>query len=79
MEELEGCRRPGRAGLGTLQLNSEPSNERMARSDPVPSVVVPDESNVLVNPAHPAASEVGVSASPSFSYDLRLLDQVWSR
>ncbi|MXW19101.1 MAG: RES family NAD+ phosphorylase [Gemmatimonadetes bacterium] len=44
----------------------------------VPSVVVPEESNVLVNPAHPEASEVGVSASRSFSYDLRLLDHVRS-
>ena len=44
----------------------------------VPSVVVPDESNVLVNPAHPKASEVGVSGSRNFTYDLRLLDRVRS-
>lgn len=44
----------------------------------VPSVVVPEESNVLVNPAHPDASGVRVSASRNFSYDLRLLDRVRS-
>lgn len=44
----------------------------------VPSVVAPEESNVLVNPAHPDASEVRVSASRNFSYDLRLLDRARS-
>lgn len=45
----------------------------------VPSVLVPEESNVLVNPAHPDASRVRVSASRNFSYDLRLLDRVRPR
>lgn len=40
----------------------------------VPSVLVPEEFNVLVNPAHPEASRVRVSGSRTFSYDLRLLD-----
>jgi len=44
----------------------------------VPSVVVPEESSVLVNPAHPDASRVRVSASRNFSYDLRLLDRARS-
>ena len=39
----------------------------------VPSVVVPEESNVLVNPTHPAAAGVRLIGSRHFSYDLRLL------
>ena len=39
----------------------------------VPSVLVPEESNVLVNPAHPEASALRVSAARPFSYDLRLV------
>ena len=39
----------------------------------VPSVLVPEESNVLVNPMHPDAIGVRVIGSRSFSYDVRLL------
>lgn len=39
----------------------------------VPSVLVPEETNVLVNPLHPDASGVRMSASRPFSFDLRLL------
>lgn len=39
----------------------------------VPSVLVPEESNVLVNPLHPDAVGVRVVGSRSFSYDIRLL------
>ena len=39
----------------------------------VPSVLVPEESNVLLNPAHPEASGVSVLESRAYSYDLRLL------
>ena len=39
----------------------------------VPSVLVPEESNVLVNPMHPDAVGVRVIGSRPFSYDVRLL------
>ena len=39
----------------------------------VPSVLVPEESNVLVNPTHAAAAGVRLIGSRHFSYDLRLL------
>ncbi|HSM36588.1 MAG TPA: RES family NAD+ phosphorylase [Longimicrobiales bacterium] len=39
----------------------------------VPSVLVPEESNVLVNPAHPRASEVRAVGERRFVYDPRLL------
>ena len=39
----------------------------------VPSVLVPEESNVLVNPMHPDAVGVRLIGSRHFSYDVRLL------
>ena len=39
----------------------------------IPSVLVPEESNVLVNPMHPDAAKVRVIGSRPFSYDMRLL------
>ena len=39
----------------------------------VPSVLVPEESNVLVNPMHPDAVEIRLIGSRPFSYDVRLL------
>ena len=39
----------------------------------VPSVVVPEETNVLINPAHPDAPRVRVAVSRPFSFDPRLL------
>lgn len=39
----------------------------------VPSVLVPEESNVLLNPAHPRAGEARAVGSRPFAYDPRLL------
>jgi RES domain-containing protein len=39
----------------------------------VPSVLIPEESNVLVNPAHPRAGEVRALGERPFVYDPRLL------
>lgn len=39
----------------------------------VPSVLVPEESNVLVNPMHPDADRVRLIGSRAFTYDVRLL------
>jgi len=39
----------------------------------VPSAIVPEESNVLINPAHAHASFVRVAASRRFGFDPRLL------
>lgn len=38
----------------------------------VPSVVTPSESNVLLNPAHPAFRKVKISEPRSFSFDPRM-------
>ncbi len=39
----------------------------------VPSAIVPDESNYLINPDHPDFSSVEIGASVPFKIDLRLL------
>jgi RES domain-containing protein len=39
----------------------------------VPSAVVPEELNFLINPAHPAASGLEVLSSRPFTFDARLL------
>lgn len=40
----------------------------------VPSVLVPEEENVLLNPRHPEATKVGVVGTRRFVFDTRLLD-----
>ena len=44
----------------------------------VPSVLVPEESNVLVNPIHLDAARVRVAGFRPFFYDPRLLVQSWT-
>lgn len=39
----------------------------------VPSVLVPEENSVLVNPLHPDAVQVRLIACRPFTYDVRLL------
>lgn len=39
----------------------------------VPSAVVPEESNVLIDPNHPRAGEVAVVSVRPFAFDPRLL------
>jgi RES domain-containing protein len=39
----------------------------------VPSAVLPEDSNLLINPRHPDAARVRVAESRPFAFDLRLL------
>jgi RES domain-containing protein len=41
----------------------------------VPSVVIPDEDNLIINAAHPRAAEVRIVSERPFSYDPRLLER----
>lgn len=41
----------------------------------VPSVIVPEERNVLLNPAHPAAKDIRIAGSRPFGFDPRLLER----
>lgn len=38
----------------------------------VPSVIIPEEKNVLVNPAHPGASKITAAKIRRWTYDVRL-------
>lgn len=38
----------------------------------VPSVIVPEEFNVLLNPAHPASAKINAAPVRQFIYDIRL-------
>ena len=41
----------------------------------VPSVIVPEERNYLLNPAHPQFSELNIEAPQPFRFDARLADE----
>lgn len=42
----------------------------------VPSAIIPEEPNYLLNPRHPACSELLISEAETFSFDPRLLSPV---
>ncbi len=44
----------------------------------VPSVIIPEEDNLIINPAHPRAAEVRIASERPFGYDPRLLDRAVS-
>jgi RES domain-containing protein len=39
----------------------------------VPSVIVPEEDNLIINPAHPRAEDVRIASERPFTFDPRLL------
>ena len=41
----------------------------------VPSVIIPEEDNLIINPAHPRASELRIASERPFTFDPRLLDR----
>jgi RES domain-containing protein len=41
----------------------------------VPSIIIPEEDNLIVNPAHPRAADVRIVNERPFSYDPRLLER----
>jgi RES domain-containing protein len=41
----------------------------------VPSVIIPEEDNLIINPAHPRAAEVRIASERPFTFDPRLLDR----
>ena len=58
---------PGLQTLGGGWLKAAPSPVLL-----VPSVIVPSEANILINPAHPDAARIIVVARAPFSLDPRL-------
>jgi RES domain-containing protein len=41
----------------------------------VPSVLIPEEDNLIINPAHPRAAELRIASKRPFAFDPRLLDR----
>lgn len=41
----------------------------------VPSIIIPEEDNLIINPGHPQAAEVRIVSERPFTYDPRLLDR----
>ncbi len=42
----------------------------------VPSVIIPEESNLLINPRHPAMSQLCLGEPSPFNFDMRLVTKV---
>lgn len=61
----EGARRVGDAWLSA----------RASVALSVPSVIVPEERNYLINPAHPQFSELSIGDPQPFRFDARLADR----
>lgn len=61
-------RRSHLAGMGDTWLV-----ERRCAILTVPSIVIPEETNVLVNPQHPDSQRITARIARSFQFDARLL------
>lgn len=61
------------AGGHLVEFGSTWLNQQRSTALRAPSVVVPVESNVLLNPAHPGFSRVVVHPPEPFAFDRRLL------
>jgi len=58
----------------TRDIGSQWANSRRTLALLVPSVVVPIESNMLINPLHPSLSKIDVSPPNNFQVDPRLVE-----
>ncbi|SEO58998.1 RES family NAD+ phosphorylase [Nitrosovibrio sp. Nv6] len=60
------------AGLTSLQAGNQWATARISALLLAPSVIVPEENNVLINPAHPAAARIKAKKLRRWAYDARL-------
>jgi RES domain-containing protein len=56
----------------TIKLGDDWLDARTAPLLLVPSVIVPEEYNILINPAHPATAKITSAVARQFVYDPRL-------
>ena len=61
-------------GAATMAIGDEWARAARAAVLAVPSVVVPQETNYLLNPLHPAYDAIGIQKPFDFSFDPRLLE-----
>jgi RES domain-containing protein len=64
------------SGRASIQLGSAWIRSGASALLRVPSVIVPDEYNVLINPPHPDSRAIIASKIPKFLYDPRLTKNV---
>jgi RES domain-containing protein len=63
------------AGMVSLELGEEWVRSKASVLAVVPSVIVPREFNVLVNPEHPDIAKLKVTRHEKWSYDHRLMNR----
>jgi RES domain-containing protein len=56
----------------TARWGSDWARSESSLAAAVPSAVIPDEKNILINPAHPRCAEVTSGSSTPFFFDSRL-------
>jgi RES domain-containing protein len=59
--------------LSTRQIGDDWARSLRTAILAVPSVIIPDETNYVLNPTHPAFKEVSVGKPTPFAFDPRLL------
>lgn len=70
--KLSGDWRTYPAPASTMHLGDLWVESRQSVALRVPSVVIPSESNYLLNPAHPDFKGVGICKPAAFAFDVRL-------
>lgn len=61
------------AALVSIAFGTDWANSRRSALLLVPSVIVPEESNILINPAHPDAGRISARKRRRWLYDTRLV------
>lgn len=61
--------------LSTRQLGDQWARALRSAILAVPSVIIPDETNYLLNPAHPEFAKIAIGKPADFAFDPRLLRQ----
>ena len=59
--------------VSTRRLGNEWARARRSAILAVPSVIVPDETNFVLNPAHPDFRKLAIGPAVAFSFDPRLI------
>lgn len=73
--DLPGNWRSSPAPYRLAEIGSEWITANTELSLSVPSAVVPEEKNILINPNHPAFKKIRIESVSSFSLDSRLLEK----
>lgn len=61
------------AGITSLDVGNKWAIGKKSTLLLVPSVIIPEEQNILINPAHPEAAKIRIKKLRRWTYDARLL------